>query len=203
MPLPEKILKNMPEFHLDESKRKALLIYGGVALVAFAAYFYFFLRPTLSELFGLLPKVREFKVEIRAVKNDLVFEGKLKRKLADLEGELATYEKRLSREKEIPLLLENLSKTARSSRVRIIGVTPVEGVRQTKTAPGKAKEVYQIVPIMVTAQSGYHELGAFINQLENDERYMQVSDIKIKATKGNPKRHDVEFVVYAYTFQKE
>lgn len=203
MPALPGFLKNMPELKLDESKKKILLIYAAALLFVILLYFFFFLKPSVARLFELIPKVAEINMDMKSVNDDLLLEDRLKKKLQALEEELGEYEKRLSREKEIPMLLENLSKIARSSRVKILSITPSSKTRNGRTEKEKKGEgVYQEVPIAITAQSGYHELGTFINRLENNERYMQVSNMKIKSGKPNPKRHDVELVVYAYTFKK-
>ena len=109
---------------------------------------------------------------------------------------------RLSREKEIPLLLENLSNIARSSGVKIQSITPLSRSQAYKNDNhDKGETVYQEVPIAITAASGYHELGDFVSTLESDKRFMQVSDIKVKASRSMPAKHDIEFLVHVYTFK--
>ena len=197
------ILKNMPELELDESKKKILLVYFLAIVVIFVAYFFFFLRPSLTKLFDILPKVRVLNLDIKAVHDDSRFEDKLTKKLDMLREKMGGYENKLSREKEIPKLLENLSKTARSSRVKILGIVPFDVSKTKQKGAVAGGGVYQEVPITISAYSGYHDLGIFINKLENGERFMRITDIEIKANRNNPKRHDIEFVVYAYTFKSE
>ncbi|MBN1353895.1 MAG: type 4a pilus biogenesis protein PilO [Candidatus Omnitrophica bacterium] len=196
------IFKNIPELKMDEAKKKVLILYVLLLILIFASYFTFFLKPSMAKLFVLIPKARKLNNEIRLLKNELSYKNKFISKHDLLAGELGKYEKTLSREKEIPMLLENLSKKAKESGVRILGITPLGGelghqgdMAQSKTG------VYQEVPILISAQSGYHELGNFISRLENDERYVQVMDIDIKANRQHPKRHDINIVVYAYTFK--
>lgn len=192
--------KTLPELELDETKKRIFFIYVVALLCIIVVYFYFILRPTLKRLFDLMPRVQERRLEINTVKNDLLYEDNFKKRLQTLHQTMDKYEKRLSREKELPLLLENLSEIAKSSRVKILSITPID-----RGPPGKGEEerVYQEVPIAISAQSSYHELGTFINRLENAQRYMQVSNVKIMSNRDNPRRHRVEFVVYAYTFRKE
>ena len=193
------ILKNIPELEMDSAKKKVLLVCLGVLIAILTVYSLFFLSPSLTKLFKLIPKVRVLNSEIKAVRDDSRFESKLKEKQAALNETMGQYENKLSREKELPKLLENLSNIANSSRVKIVGITPLESTLSTDDS----KNIYQEVPIAITAQSSYHDLGVFINKLETDERHMRVSNIKIRAGKINPKRHDIEFTVYAYTFKGE
>ncbi|OGW75003.1 MAG: hypothetical protein A2Z72_00575 [Omnitrophica bacterium RBG_13_46_9] len=195
-----KILKNIPTIELDKAKKRILLIYASALLLTVVLYFILFLRPTLAKLFEIIPELKELRQNIKVVRDDLRFEEKLKTRLEGLQEVLGEYENKLSREKELPKFLENLSKMARSSGVKILGITPLIRTEKQKSGAG---DIYQEVPIIIGAQSGYHEFGAFINRLENDPRYMQISDIKMQASRNNPRRHEIEFVVYAYTFKKE
>jgi Tfp pilus assembly protein PilO len=202
MPLAFDFFKNLPELKLDEAKKKILLMYGVGILVIFIVYVMFFLKPSVALLINLLPKMQVRKADIKAVRNDLPLEERLLKKREYQRGKLGQYEKKLSREKEVPLLLENLSKTARSSRVKILSITPLKTAsRSSKKSAAEKQGVYQEVPIRITARSGYHELATFINRLEKDERYMLVTDLKIRSNRNNFKRHDIDFVVYAYTFK--
>ena len=196
-----KLLKNIPELQLDESKRKILLLYILALLFVFVLYSIVFLKPSLSKIFELIPKVRVLKSEINAVHDDSRFEDKLTKKLSSLQDQMVFYENKLSRKKELPKLLESLSKLARSSRVKIRSITPIGKTSSQGAGTQSKKSVYQEVPIAITAQCGYHDLGTFINKLENDERYLRISNLKMKANASNPKRHNVEFVVYAYTLK--
>jgi len=192
----------MPELKLDKAKKKILLIYASATLVVFIGYFSLFLRPSVAKLTGVIPEIRERKVAIKSVQDDLLYEGMLNKRLKVLQEKLAGYEKRLSREKELPMLLENLSLMAKESRVRILGITPHVTRLKVQKDTGEEKSVYQEVPIAISAQSGYHELGSFINRLENHQRYMQVSHMKIESGQADPERHEIKFVVYAYTFKQ-
>lgn len=189
------LLHKIPEIKMGESKKKVLLIYVAALLAITIAYGYLLLRPSVSRLTDLIPKLRSRRAEIQAVRTDLPLEDKLKEKNRLAAKRLKAYESRLSREKEIPALLENLSKLARDSRVKILGITPLQKV------PASKGRIYQEVPISINAQSGYHELGNFINKLENDERFMQISNLSVRANRNNAKWHNIRFVVYAYMFK--
>jgi len=197
-----KNIRGLKDLKSDDSKKKILLIYLVAALLILVGYFYFFLRPSMTKLFGLIPKIGERKASIKSVQDDLFHEARLNSRVEALHEKLGGYEKRLSREKEIPMLLESLSEIAKKSGVKILGITPGAGALKTQGAADKGESVYQEVPIAISAQSGYHELGVFINRLENDQRYMQISDMKITSARSNPRKHNMEFVVYAYTFKQ-
>ena len=195
------LISSLSEMKLDQSKRKILLIYGALILAAIVAYVMFLLKPAVTGLCRALPEMRDLKSDIRAVTDELPFKQNLLKKRAEQAKKLAIYEKKLSKEKELPVLLESLSKIARKSGIKILGITPLSELRKARSRSAGAKtEVYQELPILITAKSGYHQLGQFIATLENGERFMEVTDLKIKTNASSSKRHLVEFVVYAYTF---
>ncbi len=195
----DNIIKKIPKLELDDSKRKILVLYGLIFLVVLVLYIYILLLPSLGKLFVLIPKMRGLNENIKSVTVDLKHKDALKAKAMSLDEKMSKYVAKLSREKEFPKLLENLSKIAKSSRVKIISITPLSPKKLNKIFPEETNAVYHEIPIAISAVSGYHDLGVFINKLENDERYMEVSDIKIKSGRTNPKHHDIQFVVYAYT----
>lgn len=202
MPGLDSIFKNILQLLRGKTKKQMLGIYIAVLVIALSFFFYIFVRPSLAKLSALIPKVQAIRANIRTVSDDLLFEDKLKKQTQALQAKLGEYEKRLSREKEIPLLLENLSNIARSSGVKIQSITPLSRSQAYKNDNhDKGETVYQEVPIAITAASGYHELGDFVSTLESDKRFMQVSDIKVKASRSMPAKHDIEFLVHVYTFK--
>jgi len=105
---------------------------------------------------------------------------------------------RLLQEGEMPNLLEAISAMANSSGVKIIGITPVAASGgETKNA------AYREAQIMIIAKSGYHELGLFINKIENAVKFMNISDISIISNNASPKKHDVKLLISAYVLVPE
>ncbi len=190
------ILKTIPELELDDSQKKILAGYGAGLLAVLIVFFFLFLKPSAAALFKIISESGHLKSEIRTLEHDLEFEDKLKAKIDKITRDIEAYETSFTREKELPDLLENLSDLAQRSRVKILAINPID-----VKAAGKEDQIYQAVPIAITAQSGFHDLGIFINKLEQGERYMQVKDIEIKANPQNAKRHNVEFVVHAFTIR--
>lgn len=198
--MPKIQLDKLKEIKLDKTKKETLVfIIIGAFLFVFL-YFQFFLKTTISELFALSPEIRKLKIDIKNTKEDLYHEETLKKRLKDMEGRIDIYERKLPVEHEIPMLLEDLSRMAKDSYVKILGITPVGvGIREKQ----KKSKVYREIPIMIKAKSGYHELATFINRLEDADRFMELSDIKIKSNKDDPRRHDIELTVSTYVLLKQ
>jgi len=200
MPNTTDMLKELLKADTPEAKKKMTMLFAGVLLAAFFLYFTFLLRPNLAKLGTLSREVGTLRKDIRDVNRDLELKPALQKKLEVLQAKMSEYENKLSRERELPMLLENISRLARECNVKILGIAPRSKTREAKSKAGGVG-AHEEVPIVINAQSGYHELGTFVNKIETEERFMQISEIKIKSGKSNPRKHDIEFVVYAYTFK--
>lgn len=178
---------------LKNSKNvKLALMVLGLALVV--VYVRFLLLPQISGVRGLTGNINKVHGDVVVSERDVANINNLKKEIAKYQDKIESYEQMLPAEQEIPKLLENLSQMARDSNVKIIGITPLPPKGQAQSS----EQIYQEKPILITAKSGYHELGKFLSKLENSNRFMKVVDIKIKTNSATPKRHDVELLVLTY-----
>ena len=177
---------------MNEQQTAILIVIATV--IALIAYITLALRPQAAGIARVFVNAGKVKADLR---NAETLVGKMDSMRASLEAyekKVGRYEKTLPTEHGLPGLLENLSEMAKSSNMKIVGIVPAVG------ASGGAgrTQAYQEIPIMITARSGYHELGRFLSSLENCDRFMKVADISIRSNRASPKRHDVELLVLTY-----
>ena len=167
-----------------------------VVIILGASYLYlnFLLLPQIRGVVKIHDKVKKARAEVKLSAGDLSGINNLKKQVAQYHGKIESYERMLPIEQEMPKLLEALSAMAKSSNVKIIGITPV----QSKQEAGVQAQIYQEKPILINAGSGYHELGKFLSKLENADRFMKVVNIDIKENKTASNRHEVEMLVLTY-----
>jgi len=194
-------LKNkLKKIDLEKNKKEIVLFCILFLLAIVYLYFAVFLKSNFGTLFSQIQEIRSLKTDITSTMRDAEYEHILLKRLNSVESVITDYEKKLPVEQEIPMLIESVSGRARDSYVKILGIRPIAS-RNAKMP--KTKEVYQEIPILISAKSGYHQLGVFINKLENADRFMELSDIKIKFNKATPKVHDIELVVSTYVLLKD
>ena len=192
------LFKSVTDATLDQSQKKFLLGYVVGLVVVLIAYVYLLLIPTIGRLAELFPKIRSRGVSLKQFRGDISFDDKLKKKLATLKEKLDETEEKLFSKKDIPKLLEDVSKMARESHLKIVELIPTE-----KSAK-KKESIYEEVVIAINAQSAYHDLGGFLNKVENNKNYiMQVSRVRIEANKDNPRKHGVALTVVAYALKEK
>ncbi len=182
----------------DSAKKAALFIV--LALAVFCDIL-LFLKPQVSNLFEAMQRSRTAASDLEQMQDAVSKTGLYEKTIASYGQKINRYEKMLPAEKEIPALLEDLSAMARESNIKIVGITPV-AVGAGKDSRPQGASIYQEIPILINAKSGYHELGNFINNLENADRFMKVVDIGIRANRQTPEKHDVELVVMTYILPK-
>ncbi len=179
--------------------QKQLLVLVGLAcLIVFIIDFSFFLRPYTMQVFGSASILNKMGTDFRSAQSDISKIDMFKKEIEECEGKVSFYEKKLPVEQEIPKLLESLSNIARDSNIKILGITPI----QNRPGSNAGGQIYQEIPILINAKCGYHELGRFLSNLENSDRFMKVADLAVRSNKQTPKKHDVELLVLTYILLK-
>ena len=187
---------------LKNPRTQTLLLAVLVTLIAAVLYLYFVFVPQVIRVFGVTVSTGKMKSELKSARLVIADMNKIENDLRENSEKVESYEKKLPAEQEIPALLENLSNMAKGSNIKIVSIVPaVSYFKDDKSV--KKSLIYREIPILITAKSGYHELGHFLNNLENADRFMKVVDIGIKANKTSPNKHDVELMVCTYVLLLE
>lgn len=193
---------NLKNIDFRDTKTQTIILMVLLGIIAFIVYVYIMFLPQVANDINIIGKTFKVREDLKEARSLISNKESLKNKVAEFNEKIELYEKKLPAQQEIPSLLENLSKMASNSNITIVGITPV-GQSDTKDQKEKRGQIYQETPILITAKSGYHELGRFLNNLENGDRFMKVVDISIKANPAMPKRHDVELMVYTYVLSSQ
>lgn len=188
---------------LKKAKKKQIMTF--MAVVCFfilVGYFFLFLTPVVSKLTFLFQNVSGLRIRLDTAEISINSMPKLKREIEEIRSEVDFYSNKLPRKEEFPSILENLSDMAQDANVKITKILPGKD-SQILIEEEARSDIYQQREILISAQCGYHQLGAFIAALENTERFMKVSAIKIEAGKVNPKRHNVQLTVKTFILRGE
>lgn len=190
--LPEKVVT-----FIGDQKNRMYLILGAVLLFS-SLYFILMIFPNFSGLARTSTEINKLNFQINLVNSRVKKLNEMTRQLDAAKKEFQSYAKGLPSEKEIPEFLENLSVIAKDSGLKILGITP----SQLKKAVGadKTSQYYREMPVNISAKSGYHQLGYFINSVENGERFVTVKDLKIWYDPKMPRMHNVAIVLTTYVW---
>ena len=162
----------------------------GLAVIAAGAYFLL-----LSPLEGRVSALRAQSASIdrelaqsRAMVADLV---RFRREAAELEGQLAALKDRLPGEREMPTFYRTLSDAGIQAGLAI-------SLFQPRNA--SIRDYYSEIPISVTAEGTYHQLGEFFERLAKLPRVVNVNDLKLSGLRAgrSPMRAELTLMTYQY-----
>lgn len=176
-------------------EKKTLMLGGILVFLFLVIYFRLLLGPAVGKMRLLRSQVVELEQRLKTTRSALARVAEIEKETARLRQFAEKSKSRLPNRSELPELLEHLSKTAEKSKVKIIEILPTKAETTQVNGTPAAEGLYEELPIAFSARSGYHELGTFLNQLENSERIFTVKDIEIKSDTSDQKRHHVRLVV--------
>lgn len=183
-----------------KEKQKIYILAAIFGIVGLMLYYNLLLKPQFS---SFIARNKEFRIVKERVKNGeaLVADEAGIRKQHDNFKKQASYlEKRLPGQDQISSLLEDFSNVAESSGVKILRIKPLEA-----PAPlSKQKSVnnsYTEFPILIEARAGYHQFGAFVNNLETTDRFIKITDIDMAGTDKDPRHQDIKIRIITYVLQ--
>ncbi|MEW5692651.1 MAG: type 4a pilus biogenesis protein PilO [Candidatus Hydrogenedentota bacterium] len=143
----------------------SLLIAGSIYI-----YYLYFLSPLWLDIQNKIQTINQKQEELNKAETIANKEAIIKGQLDNLKKELEIAKQVLPTEKEIEVILENLSKLAQNFGIKMNVFTP--------TQEGNKGE-YMEVPIHIEGTGGFPSLGLFLSEITKLERLVKVINIKI------------------------
>jgi len=125
--------------NINDKKQKTL-IFASVGLIILIIYFQFLLRPRIKSLLKVFPEVSQTFKKVSQAKEDIANVSKFEKKTEKLKQKISFYEKKMATEKEIPIILGELSKCAQATNVKILGILPLEKIEEDKESEAKFED---------------------------------------------------------------
>jgi len=159
-----------------------------------------------------------FKAQLRIVKKSSAEAAKLRKDLVNFELDFKKMQenktkqalpaqkteikiKNIIPENYFSSLLQDISKAANNNEVRILQLRP----SRERETPGpnpdsKVKVFGKLTPFFIALDlsSGYHNLGKFINELENLPAFVKVQDIRIEPQLNDYLRQRASLILVTY-----
>lgn len=164
-------IKNIP-FHFQ------VIISVLPPVILIALFVFLIYMPKNEDINALTVKLNDLNAEIAASEEKvkrldaLIAENKI------LKEKLATLRQQLPLEKEVSVLLKQISELGLKSGLNIILWKP----QPRKTDP---EGLYVEIPVKVEVMTGYHQLGAFFSHISRLQRLVNISDIKLSVKKDS------------------
>jgi Tfp pilus assembly protein PilO len=176
-------------------KKKTILII--LSLIIFVYFdFNFILKAQLKGINSLKPKVLNLKREIDSLNRDLAKMQELKLNQTKEKENLKFQSKKIITEEQLPSLLEEISLIANKNNVKIMQIVHAKEVKKEEKVP--SGQNYLLLSVTLDLLCGYHNLGGFINELENAPQLLSIGDLKIANEANDYLNQKVNLVLKVY-----
>lgn len=202
-----KILKITGSFNkINWDNKKITLLVLCILVILYIDYS-FIINPQINNLKLLKPKIATLKKDIDVLSKDLANLSQFKKEQSNNTG--AKNIKVIS-EKELSFLSEDISNIANKNNMRIMQINPLKAkdtketknAKETKDGKEVKKETkaanFTTFNIGLDLSGSYHNLGKFVNELENGDKFLAVQAIKIAPEKDSYLRHKISLVLITY-----
>lgn len=172
-------------------KQKIILIILVCAVIIYID-FAFILQAQFKGVKSVGGKILKLNKDIVALSQDLAVMQKTQATQAGKSS--AQKAKTIISEHDLSSLLENISSIANKVNVRIMQIKPSRDLKDSDSKSGNA------VPVLITMEllSGYHNLGKFINDIENSDVLISIDELKILANAKDPLLQNVNLTLRTY-----
>lgn len=170
--------------------QKLLLGVVGLVILTAAAY-YLLLSPTTDRIATLNGQITVVSAELAQNRRIAADIARYRQELAELERRMEALKDRLPNEKEMPALYRTVSDAAFQAGLGVAIFQPKEP---------KLADYYSEVPIVVSAEGGYHDVGTFLGRVASLPRVVNLTDWKLSGlTKGRGSlKADLTLATYMY-----
>ena len=193
----------MPK-ELSLKQKKNILIALGIALFLYIDYAYILSPQTKS--------LKSISLKFKTAKKDLAeYEGYgadtrgLQNDLEAIKKKSLIMEDMVFADADMPLLLGDISRKADFCGVKILQINPQSQISHSKdkTEPPVEISGFKLQPIEIKTElsSGYHQLGKFLSQLEENP-LIAVSDLKMVRDNFDLAKQKTSLTLRVYVRQK-
>ena len=162
----------------------------GLAIIGAGAYFLVLspLSTAVAQLRAQNDALQGELIQSRAIAADL---PRLRLEVAQLEVKINVLKDKLPTEREMPTFYRSMSDAGTQAGLGVSLFQPREGV---------TKDFVVEIPIVVSAEGSYHQLGEFLERVARLPRVASVKDMKLSAQKksGGAVRADITLLTYMY-----
>lgn len=146
---------------------------AGAGIVVFVMFLVWgYIIPEFQQTLHLYSTLQEKKAEIASVQNWQHRLNRLNEQREKLEEYLSKIFLNLPEDDQMSTIIDQVFKEAESGDVKVIQMRPDERIQH---------ESYLEIPISLQVKGSYHEIGGFVNRIEQSRYLMKVERVNIKS----------------------
>ena len=180
---------------ITNAPRTQKIVAGLIGLVIVAGLGYFFLiSPKIDERASLRQQNDGLQVEVRKASADEANLRPFRQQAEALRKRLQAAKERLPSEKEMPGLYRQLSDMVSQSGLQLAAFSP---------KPPADREDVAAVPVAMTAEGNYHQLGAFFARVSRLPRIVDLGDFRLVGIERPTGSVRAELTLETFMFRQE
>ncbi len=166
--------------HMDAKVFYIILAVG--LLVLFLLDYFVLMAPQLKTLSKINPEIKILREDISRARDNIQRLGNYESQVRKYEADIAVENKKVELRDEVPLILEHISRIAGENKVTINQIMP--NVIDSEIVLENDERVYYDLPIDIEARAAYHDLGRFVNAIEQGSIFLKVGELTIAGVEG-------------------
>ena len=180
---------------ITQAPRPQKIVFGVILVVVIVAGGYFLLlSPKMVEVSDLRQQRAAKETEMLQSRALAASLARFKQEAEALRVRLETAKERLPSEREIPGLYRQVSDLAYQTGLAVSLFQP----RDPAT-----RDIYQEVPISISAEAGYHQLGTFVGRIARLSRIVNLIEMKITGISRPTGTLRADLTLATYVFRPE
>ena len=184
---------------INEKNRYYIL--AAVLFGIFLMDYFIIMMPQVRTFIALNPKIQALAKDIKQARDDIARKPQYEAQAAALREKMRAATSSICRKDEIPRILDNIALIASHNKIKITQIMPLREAQEVVLTTKDAK--YYALPVSINARGSYHDLGRFINRLEQDTIFMTVGELDIAATGEDPLHHAATMKIKTFISEEQ
>ncbi len=168
-------------------------IFAGVVFLVILLDLFLVALPQLGSITSMNDQIKKMSDDTHEVIVDKQRIGLLRKNLQESRNKASALSIKVRPIQEVPAILSAISSDAKEFGVKIDQLTPEYNQVETLNTVGDTK--YYALPVLIRAHCGYHNLGHFLNEMENGDMFFMMKDFIIQNTDKTTSVHSIDMTI--------
>lgn len=160
-------------------------------LAAIGAGYFFYLTPKLDDQARLAREEQSLRQQFETKAGAAANLEELKQQRVEMEDSFGALLRQLPSDTEVPGLLEDITLTGLDSGLSFNAI---------ELQPERPREFYIELPIAITVEGSYHNMGAFVSGVANLSRIVTLHDFQIRPTRRDSDELSMQIEARTYRY---
>lgn len=179
----------------DKEQVEKLALFTLIAAAVVAGFWLALFSPGFSSISKLKKKCVEMSFKIEDAREKIKNAQKIKERYAVSEKRLAELQSQMPRLSDPSWIIATVGDIEKKLKVKAEKIVPYSEQAQPGAQAAEENPLFTHRFAQININAGYHQIGQFINALEDKVKYLQILNISIEGDKNAPYKHHAEIKI--------